>query len=460
MDDQLCPKCLASRVEGDSCPYCGVIYDRYRPPGGRPPPQRRGSGLGGLVALGLVLLAVLAGGGAWWFLGRTDTSAQAPGLEPPAASDAVASAEEASPPQDATATELMDRLDPHGLLGGAPPAAPGEPSPEAAGELSSDMEPDQLMHQSPRGRFSVQLPPEHGRVQRHTKTLTKPQEPMEWTGYRARVRATDAPVAQYSLQHYDVAPYVLDPQVEEEWLLGLAQGSLRQLGEPEMDVGTFPIDGQVWLRIDYTVRMGGVPQSGRLLAARVTPRDLLMLEAIGPQVGAGSSPEALGFFRSFRLDSGDASAGGPSCRQSSPDRSLRVVGVGELGRRVRGSRGCAVLVEYYAGWCPACRSAAPLVSEIAERWRPHGLAVHAFADADGTAQLERLLADERPSYDHLQLEPYGEGELSAAIEQLGASYPGRIPYFALFDTDGALVHQGTGLGTLDEMEDRLPGLLR
>jgi thiol-disulfide isomerase/thioredoxin len=149
-----------------------------------------------------------------------------------------------------------------------------------------------------------------------------------------------------------------------------------------------------------------------------------------------------------------------TCRQRhSASTRVRPVRPREIERRVHGSLGCVVLLEYYAAWCPACREAMPQVSAVAERWRPHGLAVHAFATSDSGPQLDALVEAIRPAYEPLRLEPYENNEVADAIGRLGGSYPGSIPYFALFDTQGHLLLEGSGSGVLHRIEARLPELL-
>jgi thiol-disulfide isomerase/thioredoxin len=353
------------------------------------------------------------------------------------------------------AEDPMARLDPNGLL-----SAPVEES-GPAGATAADPAGSSLEHAGDRGRFTAQLPEDSGPVQSQQRPLKGSGEPMTWSGYRSRISGDDGAVGAYMLWHYDVAPYLLDDDDEEEWLRGLATDALHEVKDPVLDEAVFSVAGRSWLRVDFEGSSRGEPVGGRVIVARITPRDVVVMQAVGSEEAAGSSPEALAFFRSFEHDAAGTPTPGPSCRQrSSGGTTVRAVAPAEIPRRVRHSQGCVVLLEYYASWCPACRAAMPQVSALAERWRPHGLAVHAFAGRTGGDELAQLVRDVRPAYEPLQLEAYDPGEVTAAIGQLGASYPGKIPWFALFDTEGRLVWEGSGGGGLDEVEDRLPGLLR
>ncbi len=291
-----CPKCDAPRVEGGSCPHCGIVYARYRAPGSQPP--KRGGG-GGLL-IGVLLLAATAAAGAWWWLKQPAVPPDTPSLaqrQPVEGAEVVEEPTEEEPEGD-----MMARLDPHGLLS--------------------------------------------------------------------------------------------QPVVVPEAAVEARPGS----------------------------------------------------EALAP-APASSEPSA---------------GQGITCRQShSPSTTIRKVQPREIPRRVRGSLGCVVLLEYYAAWCPTCQANMPKVGALAERWRPHGLAVHAFASPKAGEQLAEQIRAVRPAYDPLQLEPFESGQVSAALAQLGASYPGKVPYFALFDSAGNLVWEGTSAsGGVAQVESLLPELLR
>jgi len=445
-----CPKCGAPRVPEDSCPRCGVVYARYRAPADRP--ERSPAGAGGKALVGLILVGSLVLAGVWWWSQRGIVE-----LPDEPLVDAVIDA----PAPDGPVGDVMDRLDPQGLLSGGSEPELRDASVDAQALDAAGGDSDLLQHDGARGRFFARLPSRHSPVQQRERALKSDGEPMAWSGYRARTKDQASPVLEYMLWHYDVAPFVLEGQEEETWLRGMAQDALHQLGQVEIDEGSFSNATERWLRLDFSGTVGARPVGGRILIARVTPRDVVLLQAVGKDQAAGISPEAVAFFQSFGHDAAGTPSAGTGCRQAASHTTrITQVAPGDIPRRVRRSAGCAVLFEYYAGWCPACRGAMPNVTELADRWRPHGLAVYAFADSDGTAQLQQMIDQVKPSYEPLQIGPAEDGEVTAAIDSLGGSYPGKIPYFALFDTRGQLVVEGSGTRALDEIEDRLPGLLR
>ncbi len=56
-------------------------------------------------------------------------------------------------------------------------------------------------------------------------------------------------------------------------------------------------------------------------------------------------------------------------------------------------RGRALLINFWASWCPPCRDEMPELQALSERYREHGLLVATVAVADRIADARRFLAD-------------------------------------------------------------------
>jgi len=124
--------------------------------------------------------------------------------------------------------------------------------------------------------------------------------------------------------------------------------------------------------------------------------------------------------------------------------------VGESGARFRldEHRGKAVLVEVFAGWCGACRRAAPAV---ADAWKKHGRdRVHFLGvSVDGSAEEAlRVKREWQIPYDVA----VDDGTLSKSyrIEAL--------PTFVLIGRDGLVQRVSTGAPSRSELEGWLTDL--
>jgi cytochrome c biogenesis protein CcmG, thiol:disulfide interchange protein DsbE len=72
--------------------------------------------------------------------------------------------------------------------------------------------------------------------------------------------------------------------------------------------------------------------------------------------------------------------GSSAVGRDAPDFSLPIVANGEgLGQgttlALGGLRGHAVVLDFWATWCPPCRVEAPIVDQVAHRWKDRGVVV-------------------------------------------------------------------------------------
>ena len=139
---------------------------------------------------------------------------------------------------------------------------------------------------------------------------------------------------------------------------------------------------------------------------------------------------------------------GPDEGEAAAHFDLPIVGDSGARFRLDEHRGKPVLVEVFAGWCGACRRAAPAV---ADAWKKHGQGRVAFLGVSVDSSAEdalRVKRDWEIPYD-VALD---DGSLSKSygIEAL--------PTFVLIGRDGLVLRVSTGAPSRSELERWLTDL--
>ncbi|MEB2310931.1 MAG: TlpA disulfide reductase family protein [Sorangiineae bacterium] len=114
-----------------------------------------------------------------------------------------------------------------------------------------------------------------------------------------------------------------------------------------------------------------------------------------------------------------------------PDFVLPVIYNGEEGSRVRLSdaRGSAVLLDFWASWCGPCQEQAPIVDELARRYRARGLVVLGIDTGDEQEAAIRWAQSRKLSY----AVAFDGGEVAAAYRVEG------LPTLVVIDRRGRIV---------------------
>ena len=159
-------------------------------------------------------------------------------------------------------------------------------------------------------------------------------------------------------------------------------------------------------------------------------------------------------------DRAEAPAGfwGPSetCHvDDAVDGRIRTVPVDSIGDLLEERRGCLVLLEVYASWCPNCRRVFPMVSEMASRYREYGVRVVALSTDEDLGRLRSFLATQTVELPVFWVPPSEPGELTAALEAIGARFDQGIPFFALIDPDGRPLPSVTAASSLMDVNNAI-----
>jgi len=106
-------------------------------------------------------------------------------------------------------------------------------------------------------------------------------------------------------------------------------------------------------------------------------------------------------------------------------------------------RGRVVVFHLYASWCGPCVKEFPDVNRLGRLYGPRGLSVLAISVDTEPRRLEQFLGNGQLSFDPIRVDA-SNVELTIAVDKIGGSYRGVIPYTAFFDQSGKLVKEWTG----------------
>lgn len=117
------------------------------------------------------------------------------------------------------------------------------------------------------------------------------------------------------------------------------------------------------------------------------------------------------------------------------------------GLRLSSLRGGYVLIEFWASWCPDCRSAMPEMKDIYAAYSPEGLAVVGVSfDDDVDEWLGYIDSNGLGWMQHMEEKPWRESTVAAEYNIR------RIPTFYLIAPDGSVDFATVDVG---EMRDTL-----
>lgn len=124
--------------------------------------------------------------------------------------------------------------------------------------------------------------------------------------------------------------------------------------------------------------------------------------------------------------------------------SMKTLAPAAVVHEVRAAKGSPVLLVLYASWCHSCRSELPDIEALATRHRAEGLKLLAYSLDDDPNDFAEMLHERSYSFDFVRLAPPDGPALPRALDELGGSFRGAIPYVAVFDRQGKMLKDFTG----------------
>lgn len=128
--------------------------------------------------------------------------------------------------------------------------------------------------------------------------------------------------------------------------------------------------------------------------------------------------------------------------EPAPNVPLPLVGGGELD--LARHRGEVVVLDFWATWCPPCRTSMPVVDRVVEEYADRGVRLYFVNEAE-PPELVEAFADKAGLTAPIALDT--DGALGRAFHVTG------LPFTAIVGRDGIV--QRTRLGASMELEDEL-----
>lgn len=101
------------------------------------------------------------------------------------------------------------------------------------------------------------------------------------------------------------------------------------------------------------------------------------------------------------------------------------------------TKGCFTVIELWASWCGPCVKIAPDVEEFQTKY-PDILFLSISADA-AASKAEQFWKQYPPPKQKWRLKAWSLEGLSTEYKTIGATFPGKIPYFVVLSPEGTLL---------------------
>ena len=136
--------------------------------------------------------------------------------------------------------------------------------------------------------------------------------------------------------------------------------------------------------------------------------------------------------------------------QKEPNSEVQQIKASELSTVLSKAKGCQTLVEVWASWCGPCVSLAPHMNQF-HLDHPDVLMLSVSVDNSHGAMRQFVKTHQVPGHLY-HLNPWAMSDLKATFEPLGLTFPERIPYVVLLDSQGHVLSSLTEPADLSDLK--------
>jgi thiol-disulfide isomerase/thioredoxin len=429
-----CPKCGKEKVEDISCPYCGVVYQRYKKSEVKVQQFTAAKSKGG--GLFFVIIILMAGFG--YATGQF-------------------SSEDKSPEQNQIPLTKGETID------------------------STDANLEKLTRSS--GEYKIMLNPGHLKIEAFLpeKMPNNSERLQNPTGDDITKVYSDSLQAEAAVQQYHIwyvlhnSDLVTPDQLKEEIKFALQKMN----GSVQTTRHLRTADNRLAFEVDFE-SIQKEAFVGRIRAIEVSENEILLVGFIGKDERSLFDKAGVRFVDGLTIIEQETVAKRNSktakripketeekkyyCGVSTrlPVQRAKIVNVTDIQKSLKQSLGCLTVMEIYSSRCSICKSIAPDVKELREKYSSKGVAFLGYSVDPSTEDFKNYLKNSKEDipFNAKQFRPgLPRQDILDALKKLGVDWPGALPLFVLFDSDGSVLLRFTGSSDFDVLEKRISSLL-
>jgi len=426
-----CPKCGKERVEDINCPYCGVVYERYKKPEAKIQQFTAEKSKGNLLFFVSIILIVGFGYSTGQFSSEEKNNVQ-------------------NQPQltkDADTDSTLDK-----------PSRPG-------GEYKMILSPGNL-------KIEAFLPE---KMPSNSERLQNPN------GDDITKVFSDSLQAEAAVRHYYLwyvshnSSRVTPDELKEEIKFALQKMN----GSVQSTRHLRAADNRLAFEVDFE-SIQKEAFVGRIRAIELSENEILLVGFIGKDERSLFDKAGVHFVDGLTIIEDENVAKRKSkpakripkeslarkyyCGVSTrlPVQRPKIVNVNDIQKSLKQSLGCLTVMEIYSSRCSICKGIAPDVKELRKKYSSKGVAFLGYSVDPSTEDFKNYLKNSKEDmpFNAKQFAPdLPRQDIYDVLNKLGVDWPGALPLFVLFDSDGSVLLRFTGSSDFEVLEKKISSLL-
>ena len=144
----------------------------------------------------------------------------------------------------------------------------------------------------------------------------------------------------------------------------------------------------------------------------------------------------------------------------SQDIQIEAISTKALPRIITKEHRYPTVILFYSSECPRCQKFFPEFLKFMEKYKKRDVNVMLFSLDPKIENLIDFLQPVKSTFNTYWVEPYQQGEMTAALEESGITVGERFyyPFVVIINSDGMIVGQWEALELIDQIKSKLTSL--